>query len=322
MAGGQTGTDGTMAAAKPDDPTDIRPRSWWSVLKRTVTKARARGLTDWGAALTYYGVLALFPAFIALVAVLGVFGRQPETTDSILEIVGQVGSEDTVDTVRDTVEGVVANRGGAGALLGLGLLGALWAASGYIGAFARANNAVWEVGEGRPFWKLKPIQLLITLVAVILVAAIALMLVVSGSVAEAIGEQIGLGDTAVTAWQIAKWPVMVLVVIGLVALLYYATPNVKGRRFRWISPGAGLAVIVWAIASAGFAFYVANFGSYNATYGALAGVIVMLVWLWITNVALLVGVQFDAELERERQLVAGQPAEDQLQVEEREPANK
>jgi len=214
---------------------------------------------------------------------------------------------------------VVANRGGAGALVGLGLLGALWAASGYIGAFARANNAVWEVGEGRPFWKLKPIQLLITLVAVILVAIIALMLVVSGSVAEAIGEQIGLGDTAVTVWQIAKWPVMVAVVV---ALLYYATPNVKGRRFRWISPGAALAVIVWAIASAGFALYVANFGSYNATYGALAGVIVMLVWLWITNVALLVGVQFDAELERERQLIAGRPAEDQLQVTEREPAKK
>jgi membrane protein len=309
-----------MAEAKPDDPTDIRPRGWWSVLKRTVSKARAGGLTDWGAALTYYGVLALFPAFIALTAVLGVFGRQPETTDAILEIVGQVGSEDTVDTVRDTVEGVVANRGGAGALLGLGLIGALWAASGYIGAFARANNAVWEVGEGRPFWKLKPIQLLITLVAVILVAIIALMLVVSGSVAEAIGEQIGLGDAAVTAWQIAKWPVMVVVVIGLVALLYYATPNVKGRRFRWISPGAALAVIAWAIASAGFALYVANFSSYNATYGALAGVIVMLVWLWITNVALLVGVQFDAELERERQIAAGRPPDAELDVPERQPA--
>lgn len=311
-----------MTTSMPDSPTDIRPRGWWSVLKRTIANARAGGLTDWGAALTYYGVLALFPAFIALTAVLGVFGRQPETTNAILDIVGEVGSEDTVDTVRDTVEGVVANRGGAGALLGLGLIGALWAASGYIGAFSRANNAVWEVEEGRPFWKLKPLQLLITLVAVLLVAAIALMLVVSGSVAEAIGEQIGMGDTAITVWQIAKWPVMVLVVIGLVALLYHTTPNVKGRRFRWMSPGAALAVIVWAIASAGFALYVANFGSYNATYGALAGVIVMLVWLWITNVALLVGIQFDVELERERQLRAGKPAEETVDVPEREPARK
>ncbi len=308
--------------AKPDELSDIRPRGWWAVLKRTVARARANGLTDWGAALTYYGVLALFPAFIALVAVLGVFGRQPETTDAILDVVGQVGSEDTVDTVRDTVEGVVANRGGAGALLGLGLIGAVWAASGYIGAFARANNAVWEVREGRPFWKLKPIQLLITLVAVILVALIALMLVLTGSVAEAVGDQIGLGSAAVTAWQIAKWPVMLVVVIALVALLYYATPNVRHRTFRWISPGAALAVIVWLVASAGFALYVANFGSYNATYGALAGVIVMLVWLWLTNVALLVGAQFDAELERERQLAAGMPEERTLDLPEREPATR
>jgi membrane protein len=311
-----------MSPAAPDSPTDIRPRGWWSVLKRTIANARAGGLTDWGAALTYYGVLALFPAFIALVAVLGLVGRQPETTDAILDIVAQVGSPDTAETVREQVEGVVANRGGAGALLGLGLIGALWSASGYIGAFARANNRVWEVQEGRPFWKLKPIQLLITLVAVLLVAAIAVMLVVSGSVAEAIGEQIGMDDAAVTAWQIAKWPVMLVVVIGLVALLYYATPNVKDRRWRWISPGAALAVVAWLVASAGFAFYVANFGSYNATYGALAGVIVMLIWLWITNVALLVGIQFDAELERERQIVAGRSPDAELDVPEREPAEE
>jgi membrane protein len=311
-----------MARALPDDPGDIRPRGWWRVLRRTVSKARAGGLTDWGAALTYYGVLALFPAFIALAAILGLVGREPETTDAILDIVAQVGSQDAADQIRGQVEGVVADRGGAGALLGLGLIGALWAASGYIGAFARANNAVWEVGEGRPFWKLKPIQLLITLVAVLLVAVIALMLVVSGSLAEAIGDQIGMDDAAVTAWQIAKWPVMLVVVIVLVALLYHATPNVKDRRFRWLSPGAALAVVAWVVASAGFAFYVANFGSYNATYGTLGGVIVMLVWLWITNVALLVGVQFDAELERERRLVAGRPAEDRLGVPEREPAEE
>jgi membrane protein len=290
------------------------------VLRRTVSESREDGLTDWAAALTYYAVLALFPAFIALVAVLGVFGRQPETTDALLDIVRQVGSPEAADLLRDQVRGVIEDRGGAGALLGLGLVGAVWSASGYIGAFARANNSIWEVGEGRPFWRLKPVQLLITLVAVILVALVALMLVVSGPLAEAIGDAVGLGDRAVTAWEIAKWPVMLVIVIGLVALLYNATPNVKGRRFRWISPGAALAVVGWVIASIGFAFYVANFGSYNKTYGTLGTVIVLLVWFWITNLMLLVGAQFDAELERQRELVAGEPAEDRLRVPQRRPA--
>jgi membrane protein len=307
-----------MSRPKPESPTDIRPRGWWQVLKRTASESREDGLTDRAAALTYYAVLALFPAFIALVAVLGVFGRQPETTDALLDIVRQVGSPEAADLLRNQIQGVVQDRGGAGALLGLGLIGAVWSASGYIGAFARANNSIWEVGEGRPFWKLKPVQLLITVVAVILVALVALMLVVSGPLAKAIGDAIGLGDQAVTAWEIAKWPVMLVVVIGLVALLYNATPNVKRRRFRWISPGAAVAVVGWVIASIGFAFYIANFGSYNKTYGTLGTVIVLLVWLWITNLTLLIGAQFDAELERQRELVAGEPAEDQLRVPQRQ----
>jgi membrane protein len=308
----------SLSPSKPDSPTDIRARGWWQVLRRTISESREDELTDRAAALTYYAMLALFPAFIALVAVLGVFGRQPETTDALLDIVRQVGSPEAADLLRSQVQGVVQDRGGAGALLGLGLIGAVWSASGYIGAFARANNSIWEVGEGRPFWKLKPVQLIITLVSVILVALVAVMLIVSGPLAEAIGDAVGVGDQAQTAWGIAKWPVMLVIVIGLVALLFNATPNVKRRQFRWISPGAAVAVVGWLVASVGFAFYVANFGSYNKTYGALGTVIVLLVWLWITNLMLLVGAQFDAELERERQLVAGEPAEDQLRVAQRQ----
>ena len=310
-----------IGSPKPESPTDIRPRGWWRVLRRTVSETREDGLTDSAAALTYYAVLAIFPAFIALVAVLGVFGRQPQTTDALLDIVRQVGSPAAADLLRGQVQGVVQDRGGAGVLLSLGLIGAVWSASGYIGAFARANNSIWEVGEGRPFWRLKPVQLVITVVAVILVALVALMLVVSGPLAKAIGDAIGLGEQAVMAWEITKWPVMLVIVIGLVALLYNATPNVKRREFRWISPGAAVAVVGWAIASVGFAFYVANFGSYNKTYGTLATFIVLLVWLWITNFVLLVGAQFDAELERQRELVAGEPAVEQLRVPQRQSAD-
>jgi len=308
-----------VADSRPDSPTDIRPSGWWGALRRTVGRARREGLTDRAAALTYYGVLAIFPAFIGLVAVLGVFGQEPETSDALLDIVADLGSEEAADAFRDPVQSVIADRGGAGALLGVGLLGALWAASGYIGAFTRAGNEIWGVREGRPFWKLKPLQLLITLVALVMVAAVAVGLVVSGPLLEAIDDAVGFGDAAVLAWQIAKWPVMVLFVIVLIALLYHATPNVQGRGWRWMTPGAALALVVWAAASAGFAVYVSSLGSYNATYGSLGAVIVLLVWMWITNLALLVGLQFDAELERQRGIVAGEPPERALRVPEREP---
>jgi membrane protein len=309
-----------MADRKPESPTDLRPGGWWSALKRSVVKTFREGLTDRAAALTYYALLALFPALIALVAVLGVVGQEPETSDALLDIVAQVGSEEAADVVREPIQSVVENKGGAGALLGIGLLGSLWAASGYIGAFTRAANEIWEVREGRPSWKLKPLQLLITLVAVILVAVVALLLVVSGPVLEAIGDVAGLGDEAVTAWRIAKWPVMALVAILLIALLYNGTANVRARPFRWVTPGAVVALVGWAAASVGFAFYVSSFGSYNATYGSLGAVVILLVWLWITNLALLVGLQVDAELERQRGIVAGKAPEDALEVPEREPA--
>jgi membrane protein len=309
-----------MAGTAPETPTEVHARGWWHVLKRTVREFIADELMDRAAALTYYALLSLFPAVIVLVALLGLLGREPGTTDALLDIVRQVGSAEAAEAVRGPIEDVIAQKGGAGALFGVGLLGAIWAASGYIGAFTRAGNAIWEVDEGRPFWRLKPVQIVITLLLVLMVAVIALALTLTGSVARAVGDAIGLGDTAVTAWDIAKWPVMLLIVILTVAMLYWLTPNVRRPRFRWISPGAAVAIVAWIVASVGFAIYVSNFGNYNATYGSLGAVVVLLLWLWITNLALLLGAQFDAELERERELMGGVPAaEERIQLPERHP---
>jgi len=224
-----------------------------------------------------------------------------------------------VDTFRGPIESVVKSNGGAGALLGVGLLFAIWSASGYIGAFMRAINVIYEVEEGRPFWKRRPLQIVITVAMVLLLALVAISIVVTGPLARSIGDVIGLGDTTITIWNIGKWPVIVAVVMGMFTVLYYVAPNVRQPRLRWITPGGVLAVLLWLVASAGFALYVANFGSYDKTYGSLGGVIVFLVWLWLSNLALLFGAEFDAELERSRELAAGLPAEDSLQLPERTP---
>jgi membrane protein len=275
--------------------------------------------TDWAAALTYYGVLALFPAAIALVSVVGVFGDPKKTTDTLLKMVQDLGPSSAVDTFKGPLEQVTQQQNAAGLLLIVGLVGALWAASGYIAAFSRANNAIYEVEEGRPFWKLRPIQMLITLVCVILVALVTLGLIVSGPLAKAVGDAIGLGSAAVTAWNWAKWPIMALVVSVIFSLLYYATPNVKQPKFRWFTIGGLIALVVWIIASVGFAFYVTNFGSYNKTYGSLGAIVTFLVWLWITNIAILFGAEFNAEMERGRELQAGIPgAAEEIQLPPRE----
>ena len=224
------------------------------------------------------------------------------------------------DDVEEPLRGVVDNKGGAGALLGAGLVVALWSASGYIGAFTRAVNAIYEVEEGRPFWKRRPLQVVLTLVMVLLVALVSIALVLTGDLAEAIGSALGVGATAVDVWAWAKWPVMLAIVMTAFALLYYTAPNVRQPRFRWITPGGLLAVVLWVAASAAFAVYVANFGSYNKTYGTLGGVISFLVWLWLTNIALLLGAELDAELERERELKAGLTAESELQLPPRKAA--
>lgn len=275
---------------------------------------------DWAAALTYYAVLALFPGLVVLVAILGLAGQHPQTTDALLEIVRDIGPASAVDTFRGPIEGVVKSNGGAGALLSVGLLGAIWSASGYVGAFIRASNAIYEVEEGRPFWKRRPLQIAITVAMVLLLALVALAIVLTGPLARAVGGVIGLGSTAVTVWSIAKWPVIVVVVMGMFAVLYYVAPNVRQPKLRWVTPGGVVAVLAWLAASAGFALYVSNFGSYDKTYGSLGGVVVFLVWLWLSNLALLFGAELDAELERARELAAGLPAEESIQLPERTPA--
>jgi membrane protein len=303
----------------PESPTDLGARSWWGVLKRTVSEFQSDNLSDWAAALTYYSVLALFPMLIVLVALLGLVG-QAGTIDTLIASLYRAGLKGLANGIDEPLRNVVQHKGGAGALLGFALLGSLWSASAYIGAFTRAANAIYGVEEGRPFWKRRPVQVAMTLGMVLLLAIVSLALVLTGSLAVAVGDAIGVGKGAVDVWNVAKWPVLMIVVMTMFALLYYVAPNVRQPKFRWFTPGGVLAVLLWIAASAGFVVYVGNLGSYDKTYGTLASVIVFLVWLWITNVALLLGAEFDAELERERELAAGLPAEDQIQLPPKEAA--
>lgn len=301
------------AGGKVESPTDLDSHSRTYVLRKTIREFSKDQCTDLAAALTYYSVLALFPAAIALLSILGVVGQGPKAVNQVLDVIDQIGGGSLVGSIRPTLESL-AGSPSAGPALILGLLGALWSASGYVGAFGRAMNRIYEIDEGRPIWKLRPVMLLLTLVLVVLTAAVLLALVVTGPVATAIGNAIGLGSTVVLVWDIVKWPVLLIVVVLIVALLYYATPNVKQPSFRWISGGAVLAIVVWILLSVGFGFYVANFSSYDKTYGSLGGVIAFLLWLWLTNLSLLFGAELDAELERGRELQSGIAAEESIQL--------
>jgi membrane protein len=297
----------------PDAPTQLTKASWSYTLRRTLREFSKDQCTDLAAALVYYSVLALFPALLALLSLVGLVGQSQQTVTTLTSLLSQVGAGGVADTIKPVLTSL-STSSGAGLAFFLGLAAALWSASGYVSSFGRALNRVYEIPEGRPFWKLRPTMLLLTLVCVLLAAAVLLGLIVSGPVAQAVGDTIGLGDTAVTVWNIVKWPVMLVMVAIAVALLYYVAPNVKQPHFRWISIGAGAAILVWILASAAFGFYVANFSNYNKTYGALAGVVVFLLWLWITNIALLFGAELDAEMERARELQGGLPAEESIQL--------
>ena len=298
---------------KPDSPADLTTQSWRYVLKQTIGEFSRDQCTDLAAALTYYAVLSLFPALLVVVSLLGVIGQGQRTSDTLLDLIGDISPGAAAETLRQPIQQLV-EAPSAGFALIVGLLAAVWSASGYVGAFGRAMNRIYEVDEGRPAVKLRLQQLMLTFASLIVVALVVLLLAVSGPVAEAVGGLLGAGDTAVSVWNIARWPVLLLLVILGVALLYHASPNVEQPRFRWLSVGAAIAIVVWVVASLGFGVYVANFGSYNKTFGALAGVIVFLLWLWITNLALLFGAELDAELERGRQLQAGIAAESDLQL--------
>jgi membrane protein len=300
-------------------PTGVDAKtSWFATLKRTATEFSEDNLSDWAAALTYYGLLALFPALIALVSLVGLFGDPQSTTRTITDIVTKIGPESAAQTFSGPIESITSNRSAAGIALIAGLFVALWSASGYVGAFMRASNVIYETPEGRPIWKLRPLQMLVTLAMVILMAIIALGLVLTGPVVDAVAEPIGVSSTATTIWDIAKWPVLAALFVAMISILYYASPNVKLRGFKWVTPGSIVALVVWVIASAGFGFYVSNFGSYDKTYGALAGMVVLLIWFWITNLAILFGHELNAERERSLEMDEGKSRADrELQLEPR-----
>jgi len=309
----------TVALA-PKTLTDLSGRSWWLTLKRTVAEFQEDNLTDWAAALTYYGLLALFPALIALVSIVGLVMDPQTLTDALTDVISRLGPASAVDTFRKPIDSIAGSNRAGVVLLIVGVVGALFSASGYVGAFARASNDIYETREGRPVYKLRPLQMLITFGMVVMLALVLVALVLTGPVARAVGDAVGLGDAALTAWNIGKWPVLLLVVLLMIAVLYYTAPNAKLPKFQWVSPGSVVAVVAWILASGLFALYVSNFGSYNKTYGTLGGIVTLLVWMWITNIAVLFGAELNSELERSRELDAGTPgAETELQLPPREP---
>jgi membrane protein len=291
-------------AETAERPTQLPGRSWWAAVKRTIREFRVDNLSDWAAALTYYGVLSIFPALLVLVSLIDLAGRG--TIRTLLDNLGQVAPGSVNQILATAIKNLQATRGSAGVLALVGLAVALWSASGYIAAFMRASNAIYDVPEGRPIWKTLPIRLGVTVVVMVLLAVSAVAVVATGGVADRLGRLLGIGSAAVTAWNILKWPVLLLVVSFMFALLYWASPNAR-QGFRWVTPGGILAVVVWVLASVAFAIYVANFGSYNKTYGSLASVIIFLVWLWLSNTAILLGAELNAELERGRAIAGGHP---------------
>lgn len=278
------------------------------VLKRTFKEFQEDSLTDWSAALTYYAVLSIFPALIVLVSILGLIG--PSATDPLLDNLETVAPGPAKDILTDAIENLQRSSGASGVVFVVGLAAAVWSASGYISAFMRASNVIYDIEEGRPIWKTLPVRVGLTVLLMVLTAISSVAVTLSGGLAREAGDLIGVGDTAIQVWNIAKWPVLLLLISFMFAVLYWAAPNVKQPGFKLISPGSVLAVIGWLIASAAFAFYVGNFGSYNKVYGALAGPIIFLVWLWISNIMILLGAEFNAELERGRKIEQGMRPED------------
>lgn len=301
---------------KPDNPTDLTKPTLVYTLKKTLREFSSDQCTDLAASLTYYTVLALFPGLLAIVSILGLVSNPSDTITSLLDVVRNVGGGQVADLLQDPIEGLVRSPAAPVTFI-VGLVGALWSASGYVGAFGRAMNRIYNVREGRPIWKLRPTMLGVTLATVILLV-LGLLTLVSGPLARSFGDVIGLGDVAATVLLIVQWPILLIIAIVVVAVLYYWSPNVKQPKFTWVSGGSILALLIWVIASVGFGFYVGNFSNYNATYGSLGGVIVFLLWIWITNNALLFGAEFDAEIERGRELQAGIRAEEDIQLPERD----
>jgi membrane protein len=290
----------------PDRPSQLGRGGWTGAIKRTVKEYKVDNLSDWAAALTYYGVLSIFPALLVLVSAIGLTGHS--ATQSLLNNIGQVAPSSVRQVLTTAIQNLQNSQRSAGVVVVVSLVVALWSASGYVAAFMRASNAIYDVPEGRPVWKTVPIRVGVTVVMLVLLAASAVAVVVTGGLADRVGRLIGIGSTAVTVWEIAKWPVLLVIVSFMIALLYWASPNAR-QGFRWVTPGGALAVVLWLLASGLFAVYVSQFSNYNKTYGSLASVIVFLVWLWISNLSILLGAELNAELERGRSIAAGEPGE-------------
>ncbi|MBW4040781.1 MAG: YihY/virulence factor BrkB family protein [Acidobacteria bacterium] len=304
------------AAAKPEGPEDLHKPTWTYALKKTFKEFGSDQCTDLAAALVYYSVLALGPALIAIVSILGLLSPSAVhqlTAQFLLPV--KASSPGVYNIVTQLITNATRTQG-VGVGLVVGVVGAIWSASGYVGAFGRAMNRIYSIPEGRPIWKLRPTQLLVTVVVVVLVVIGALILVSTGPIVDRIAGVIGIGSLALTVFQIVKWPILIAIAVAAIAILYYFSPNIRQPKFKWTSTGSLLALIVWALATVALGLYLSltGGGSYARTYGAVAGVIVFLLWVWITNLVLLFGAEFDAELERSRELQAGMAAEEQIQL--------
>ena len=307
-------------------PRRVRQLSWatWrGVLVRSGRNFVKDNCADWAAALTYYGVLALFPSTIVVVALVGLVSDGPRTVDTVIDLAREIGAGSVVanDAFVTVVRNVVEQQGSAKVLLSFGLLGALWSASGFIGAFTRASNAIYGVEEGRPFYRLRPVQIGLAGLSLVLLAVVAVGLIVSGPVTDFVGDRLHAGGLTRQVWTVAKWPLLALVAMTLLSLLFWIAPNVRQPRFRWLTPGGALALLAWVLASFCFGLYVANFGSYDVTYGSLGAVIAFLVWLYLSNCALMLGVQVNAELQRGRMIQAGVAHPDEPVLAPRAPAD-
>ena len=310
-------SDGKTASDDaPEGLTDLSAGSWKDALKRTGKAFKEDKLTDWAAALTYYGVLAIFPALLVVVSVLGLIGDS--ATDALLENIEEIAPGPAQEILTNAIKNLQGAGSSSGFALVIGLGGAIWASSGYVNGFMSASNSIHDVDPASSMAKTLPVRIGLTLVLMVLAGIIAFSVTLTGGLAKEVGEVVGVGDTAVDVWGIAKWPVLLFLVSVLLAVLYWGAPNVK-LPFRLFSPGALLAVLGWVVASVLFAFYVSNFSSYNKTYGALAGPIVFLLWLWISNIFILLGAELNAELERSRKLEAGEVSDpDKAFVEQHE----
>lgn len=320
-----TTLDGARHPRVPRRMRQLSWRTWRGVLVRSVQNFVNDNCSDWAAALTYYGVLALFPSAIVVVALVGLVSSGEQTVDTVVDLANQVGAgsvlADEEGGVVGVIRSVVVDQSNPKLLLSFGLLGALWSASGFIGAFTRASNAVYGVDEGRPVWKLRPLQIGLAAITLVLLAVVALALIVSGPVTDAVGDLINAGDLARTVWNVAKWPVLAMIMMVLLSLLFWIAPNVRQPRFRWLTPGGAVALVSWVAVSFGFGLYVANFGSYDTTYGSLGAAIAFLVWLYLSNSALMLGVQINAEVQRGRRLQAGDQDPDDPVLPPRRPAD-